>query len=210
MYAEVMGGSTASAPAAAPAMTPMSERRRRPARVTHHSESKKLLKNLKRLNTFAEREARRLAAASSASKRRDAEKFCEELVKDGKATPAQVKAAYLPVLLFCDNTHQVHTFSDGGKTRRLTQFELKKQELAKLPRVLHFGERFAVAGELTGQSDGEAEKTRVRRFAEANASALKAGGYKTPNDFVNKFSELQTKKPGLTAREFLGPTAVLD
>jgi hypothetical protein len=196
MYAEVVGGSTASAPAAPAApVVPMSERTRRAPSVRR--EAKNLLNNLRSANKFAEREIRRIKAVAATNKRRDAEAFCDRLVREGKATPAQVKTTVLPLLLFCDDCHQVHNFTENGRTRRLSAYELKKAELSRLPKVIHFGER--LDGDKAG---GEDEVRKVERFADVNRHALRAGGYRDPAAYVAKFSELKKKKPSLTAKEF--------
>lgn len=224
LYGELTGAATASAPVpAANAMggakkpvkpygggtvesalpwspTKFTERNRgraMPATV----ESRRLLKNMKKLNQFAEREARRAVQQSQVRKARDVESFCKDLVRDGRATPAQVATTIKPLLLFCDDTHAVHRFTEGKVTRKLTAYELKKAELAKLPKIVHFGERFGDAG----PTDGESEVAKVREFANTlSEAALKAGNYKSRENFVEKFSEARQKDSSLTAKKYLG------
>lgn len=180
LYAQVTGAATAAAPAAAaPPVTPMSE-------------SKKLLKNLRKLNTFAEREGRRLKAASAQNKRRDAEQFCEKLVADGKVTPAQKDAFVLPLLLLLDDNTPAHKFSENGVTRKVSAYSLKKTQLAKLAPVVRFGERLGGSA-----PDGGAEVQKVERFAEQTFPDAKVR-----QKYVGDFKALQAKKPELTAREY--------
>ncbi len=188
LYAQVTGGATAAVPAAAP-VVPMSERK--PRTVT--KESHKLLANLTRLNRFAEREGRRLKAASQSNKKRDAESFCEKLISDGKVTPAQSAAFVLPLLLMLDDTTPAHKFSEGGITRRLSAYALKKTQLAKLAPVVRFGERFGS----DSPTSTDAETQKVERFAEQTFPDNKVRA-----EYVAKFKAIAAKKPEFTAREF--------
>lgn len=205
LYAQLTGGATAAAPAEP--VAPMSERRKpktQPNRgVTVLSETKRAARKARELNHALDGELRRLRVTNHNRKRDDATAFCDRLVANGQATPAQVKAAYLPVLLGLDDTRSVHKHSENGRTRAVSAFELKKLELAKLPKVVTFGERFP--GGKSGPADASAEEAKVREFAETvPETALRAGGYKTREQFVAKFSELRKKAPELTAKEYLG------
>jgi|GEM_PF-3821325 len=212
MYGELIGGVTTAAAAPAAPVVPMSERRRvttrtkpRQANTFAERQSKNLLGNLKRLNKFAEREHRRLKTTAAQAKRRDATTFCEQLVREGRATPAQVQVMHMPLLLAMDDTSPIHKFSDGKVTRRVTAYELKKAELAKIPPVIRFGERFPIGGGSAAGVDDSAEVAKVERFAETlPENAIRAGGYKSRANFVEKFSELRKKKPSLTAEQYLG------
>jgi polyhydroxyalkanoate synthesis regulator phasin len=189
LYAQVTGGATAAAPAAAP-VVPMSEKTK--PTQTVQKESAKLLKNLQKLNTFAERENRRLKAVAQQAKRRDAESFCEQLVKDGRVTVAQATAFVKPLLLLLDDSHPVHKFTEGGVTRKLSAFALKKRELAKLAPVIRFGERLS-----SDAPDGEAEVQKVEKFAEQVFPNPKARA-----KYVAEFKALKAAKPELTAKDY--------
>lgn len=211
MHTQVVGGATATAPAAAAPVVPMGEsvrNRTRPRQAQRQNfaerESKRLVRNLKRLNTFAERENRRLVAASAEAKRRDVAAFCEQLVREGRATPAQVQVVYKPLLLAMDNTHSVHKFTDGKVTRRVTAYELKKQELLALAPVVKFGERFGKDGQVG--VDGDREVRIVERFAEANNEHLKRGGTSGAR-LVADFKKMREKNPEITAAKLIGEEA---
>ena len=209
MYAQLVGGATATTPAAAavPAAIPMSERRRQMVASNRTAtfaerQSKHLLRNLKRLNKFAEREQRRLLTAGANAKRRDAQAFCESLERSGRSTPAHSQTVLLPLLLAMDDTAPVHRMSDGRVTRKVTAYERKKAEIQQShPTIVRMGERFGSADEV----DGNIEVAKVRQFAEGLAdNTIKAGGYTSRQQFVEKFSELRKKKPELTAAQYLG------
>ena len=214
MYAELIGGATATAPAAAavPAAIPMSERRRtmpatklRPASTFAERESNKLLMNMRNLNRFAEQTNRRLKAEAATSKRRKVAAFCEQLIKDGLDTPAGVAVKTKTLLLGLDDTMPVHRFSDGKATRKVTALDLKMAALLTLPKIHTYGERFPIGGGSAGSVDGSAEEQKVARFAETLPdNAIKAGGYRSRANFVEKFSEARKKNSDLTAEQYLG------
>jgi hypothetical protein len=182
LYAQVTGGATAAAPAAAP-VAPMSER----------VAARKLLKNTRNLNRFMERELARAKATARQRQRQDAEAFCEKLVREGRLTPALVGAIGLTALLGLDDTQPVVTFSEKGVTRKVTAYERKKADLAKLPVLVRFGERFSNEGATTG----DAEVQKVERFAEGTFPDPKVRA-----EYVAKFKAIAAKRPEFTAREF--------
>lgn len=207
MYAQLVGGATATAPAApaVPAVAPMSEKRRRRMATAAFAErqSKALLRNLTKLNKFAEREQRRLLTANANAKRRDAQTFCESLERLGRSTPAHSATVLMPLLLAMDDTAPVHKFSDGKITRKVTAYELKKAQIQQShPTLVRMGERIEGSAD---PIDGNNEVAKVRQFAEGlTDNTLKAGGYTSRQQFVEKFSELRKKKPDLTAEKYLG------
>ncbi len=201
LYAQLTADPPAppAAPAPAPAAVPMSEPRRKPRPkpatrrgVTVNSE---LAIKAKRLNAALDNELSRLRVSNERRKRDDATKFCDQLVSEGRATPAQVTAAYLPLLLGLDDTRAVHRFTENGRTRNLTAYEARKAQLAQMPVTVKFGERFA-AGPPAGEFSGEAELAKVKQFAAAAVPESHREQY------VTSFAELQKKKPRITAKEY--------
>jgi hypothetical protein len=195
MYAQVMGAATATtaAPVAPAAPVMMSERRLNRKSV---SEQRKLVRNVQRLNTYAEREYRRLAKMAAEAKVRDAQSFCEQLVRDGRATPAQIQVLHLPLLLQQDDTKPVHKFTENGRTRLVSAYELKKQQLAKMPKVIHFGERFPSGGSVdASQVTKDEAMAKARAHAELHAPHWKQTTFGSASGFVTKFSECFDKDP---------------
>lgn len=140
----------------------------------------------------------KLAKQRRENKRNAAEAFCERLVLAGQIRPVDVPA-YTAVLVACDDQKPAVKFSDNGKTEFLSAFEAKKRTLAKLPVVLHFGEKIKSG---IG-SDESAETNKVRRFAESDIlrPALAASG-KKPASYVDTFVAARKKNPELTAAAF--------
>lgn len=214
LYEQVVNGAAAPAAPAAPPAAPMGEKkamtyaerrgRRQTVPVTRLAEieARRTIQSCRKLTKLSEQQARRIRQTAAEMTRRDVDSFCEQLIKDGRATPALVASVIKPYLLKCDNTASVFTFAEGNVTKKVTEYERKKLELARGPKLVHFGERLGGAA-----PTAEAETQKVARFAETQASALVKVGYKTPQQFVEKFSELRKKKPDLTARQFIGPEA---
>ncbi len=199
LYGQLVGGATATAPAAAPAPVAAMGDRGKPKpkvtpkpRVSAMSESAKIAKKARQLNSALDGELRRLRVANHNRKVEDATRFCDKLVADGRATPALVKTALLGALLAADDTRAVHKHSENGQTRTLTAYELKKLEFAKLPRVVKFGERLPGGAKV----EGSQELAKVRAFADA----VVPEGHR--EQYVETFCELQKKKPRLTAKEY--------
>lgn len=144
---------------------------------------------------------RQLATRQTEQKRQTIKAFTEQLVTEGRIRPVDVPA-YTTALMYLDDTRPVHKFSDSatGRTTMASAFEAKKRELAKLPVVIHFGEKLAGGG---SKPDASIETEKVRRFAESSimATALKASG-KKPENYVHAFSERLKKDPGFTAAQY--------
>jgi hypothetical protein len=197
MYTQILGSQPAAA--AVPAVTPMSEPGRRrptaPARPMPlvHAAAKKAAQTL----AFAERVNRRLAVRENALKLQRVDAFCEEEVRAGRMLPAQV-GDYKALLGRLDDVHTVHRFSENGQTRMLSALDLKMAELRKRAPIVRFGEKHKTVAPV-----GADEEAKVREFAEVHAKAIRQTG-KTPEQFVQVFSELRKKKPELTAQAYLG------
>ena len=217
LYDQVVNGATPAEPAAAPPAAPMGEKRpmqtyaeRRGRRQTQpvttlaEIEARRTIASCRKLTKLSEQQARRIRKTAAELKARDIEQFCEQQVREGRYTPAMVQTVVKPLLAKCDDTLPVFTFSDGGRTRKVTEYERKKAELAKAPKVVHLGERFP--GGSGPATTAEAERQKVERFAEVQGEALKKAGT-TKAQFVAKFSEAQKRRPDLRAEEYLGPDA---
>lgn len=194
LYAEMT-----AAPAEAPAeeVAAMSERRRSQARANRYA-------------TMSERVARanlgRTLAQHHQIKRQEAETFCDRLTQEGRMLPAQ-RDIFLGFLMSKDHLNRVVKFSDGKQTLTLTAFEVEKRKLARQPVVVRFAERVAAAKKADAAKGGPTREIKaVARWAEQHASALATTG-KTPQQYVEKFSEMVKKNPSITAATLIGPGA---
>jgi hypothetical protein len=196
-------------PAAPAPVAPMSDRtkttrcseRPKGAPVTA-TETKRVKRRADRFAEVAYHAEKQIRRSMRDMKRRDAESFCEQLVRDGRATPGLVAATILPSLLRADNLRAAHAFTEGGRTRKRTEYDAAKAELAWLPVLFRHGERFGAGRPAT---TADAELARVREFADQLPDrALEAAGLKSREQFVEKFAECQKKAPGLTAKQYLG------
>lgn len=140
----------------------------------------------------AEAASQRLRKAEREQRRREVSAFCEQLVKEGRATPAQVDAVIRDALLRADNTRAKHKFSEGGRTTLLTEYEKRRELLARSPVVVKYGERFPGLVPQTRTVDHL--RNRVERFAEDNPSAFEATGT-TKKAYVEKFCETYKDDP---------------
>lgn len=161
--------------------------------------------------TFAERQAAvnaarirgvelRLAAQERESKRERVESFAETLLRQGKISPAE-RPLIVDRLVRADDRRGVRKFSDGrGKSVTLTEYQLQVRELAGRPKVYTFGEKVKARQPQPGTAaSAAAQLARVRRYAESNESFKRLG---RTQQFVQKFSEIQKKRPGITAAEY--------
>jgi hypothetical protein len=154
-------------------------------------------------NFYAKRRYQVEKLAFRKMQKSDAEAFCERLIREGRLLPAQ-RPLVMDHLMKSDNV-KPQTFSENGKTIRLTPYERLKAQYARGPVLLKFSER--VGGRPSGaKATTEQEVAIVRRFAEANENAVKKQG-KTVSQFVECFSEMTKKKPEITAADYLGEEA---
>lgn len=196
LYAILTGEPTAAAPAAATAapapVTPLSERRRGQPAAVAASRFAEIARDV-------DRAALRLSVQGfNAVRKADAEKFFEQLVRDGKQVPA-AKALVVGQLMRADGVRVRH-FSEKGKRVARTAYEQLKAEYAALPAVVRLGER---VGQPAADAAGAAEREEraVERFAEVQAPALRAAG-RTKEQFVQTFRDARKKDPALTAAKF--------
>lgn len=195
LYAQVVGAATATTPAAPPPpAVPMSDRRRPADRFSE----RRRVATAARVHKMADQLYRQMARTFAENKKADAQAFCDRLVKEGRILPAHVADVYLPLLMSLDNTNSVHRHSEGGKTRMVSAYDLKKARLARLPVIVKYGERF---GGDAGKADDSAEANKVERFSEAFSDSLTKGGI-APAVYVERFKELRKKNPALTAKAY--------
>lgn len=152
------------------------------------------LKNIQAHEEAAKKRNEVAAKRERDAKRKDAETFCEGLVKSGKLLPHQ-KADYISILTPLDDSTALHKFSENGKTETLTAFELKKRELQNRPKVVTYGEK--VPGGGTSPQDAKsAAMDKARERAETIGTvALKSTRFGSVDGFVHNFSEMYDKDP---------------
>lgn len=173
----------------------------KPVKLSRYSEAtmqtaarRRVAAQVRRFSENLERANARVLKTERGLVRREVTQFCEQLVREGRATPAQVKAWIAPLLLKADRVKPAFAFAEGGKTRRMSEYEFRKATLARMPATaVRFGER--VPGD--GPTTAEAEVRKVERFAERMNFAPKDRA-----EYVQKFRALSQKKAGFTAREY--------
>jgi hypothetical protein len=203
LYTSIGLGATAEMPAEAAPVAAMGDRtktnymgergRRRPASVAQVAK-------------FAEQAVRGLRRQLHQARVLKVTEFCDRMVRDGRYFPAQ-----LPVLkgylLSLDDTTPVHRFSDSaGRTVQGSALERAMATVAKGPQIVRFGEKVGANG-TAPKTTSEAETRKVERFAESLSDGVLRASGQTREAFVQKFSEAVKRRPGLTAAEYLGPTA---
>lgn len=129
-------------------------------------------------------------------KKERVQKFCEQLVKDGKILPRDVPF-YTWSLLKASDRQPVHTYSEGGRQVKGTELDKVMSQLSGYQPVMRFSEKVAA----TPKTSANREMQAVRRFAETQASSLRAAGL-TSEQYVSNFSEARKKNPALTAKEY--------
>lgn len=177
----------AVAPPAPPAAT-MSEKAKAAAAAAE--------KMAEQAEARAKRALERAAKTEQEAKQKEAETFCESLVKQGRLLPAQ-KDRVLGDLISQDDVAAVHKFTENGQSVTLTAFEKAKRDYAAWPVVVRFAEKVPTSP----QKADEREIAAVQKFADVQGEALKKAG-KTPKQYVEKFSELRKKDPDLTAEKY--------
>lgn len=153
----------------------------------------------KRINAEMQAANKRAQEKLAAARETEVHAFVDQLVKDAKIVPAQ-KPTIIRNLLKANDSDPCHSFAEGGKEVKVTEYERDKREMAAWPADPHrFGEKIRGGG--TGSTDEAIELAKVQAFADANAAALKAAG-KTPASFCHSFAEARKKDPSLTASKF--------
>ncbi len=158
---------------------------------------KKANESLNRIKASEREAGQKLAAATKREKevrRKDAETFCEGLVKAGKLLPHQ-KADYVTILTPLNDTLAIHKFAENGKTETLTAFELKKKELERRPKVIVFGEKIAGGGTQPQDTKAAALEKAKEHAATVPESAWKQTSFGSGTGFVQKFGEAFDKNP---------------
>jgi hypothetical protein len=190
-----------------------------PKKITtteHYSELKK-----KADAALASLTAATKAAEDSAKSQRESAKrqkvtaFCEAMAKPN----ARGEVHVLPRDLLADNPAnvidhlmslddgddltKVRKFKEGGKEIAATQLDIAMRRISG-GQPFKIGEKFR--DPKTGATVADDEAERVRSHAEANRDAYAKAG-KTPEQVVEKFSELRKKHPSLTAAQYGVPAA---
>lgn len=152
------------------------------------ADAEKALADANEAKTFAENQ-RAEAKRSLVNAKVDA------LLEAGKVTPAEVEAG-LREHLFGLDSRTPKTFGE----KQVTDFDHAMALLEARPVVVKFGERLKNHG--TG-GDDDAEKAKVKTFAERNAADLAKVGQK-PEDMVRGFELERKRNPKVTAKEYCG------
>ncbi len=171
---------------------------KKPVPTANMSEIEKKAKDSLDRTVAIECEAgRKLAAATKREKdvrKKDAETFCEGLVKAGKLLPHQ-KADYVTILTPLNDTLAIHKFAENGKTETLTAFELKKKELERRPKVVVFGEKIAGGGTQPQDTKATAIEKAKEHAATVPEAAWKQTSFGSSAGYVQKFGEIFDKSP---------------
>ncbi len=144
-------------------------------------------------------------AREQQAKRKEVEIFCDRQIAAGRLLPRQ-KDDYIALLVGLDDTAATHTFSENGKSEKVTPFEAKKREMDRWPQAVKFGEK--IPGGTTDTGTPEAKKAAAIQKARDHAatvgeSAWKSGSFGSAEGFVAYFSEVFDKNPE-TALKMLG------
>jgi len=133
------------------------------------------LRSAQKLHVFAEQEYRRMKRQSAERRKQDAKAFCDRLVAEGRATPTLKQTVLMPLLLTLDDSAQVWQFSEGGVTKTMTAYEVKKAQLAKGPVIVRMGERLP-SDPASRKAGAAAEVNKVEKFCEMYGDKLKVHG----------------------------------
>jgi len=166
---------------------------------------KKAAESLKRINQHEAEAAKRHSVAAVRERKakvKDAEAFCETLVKGERLLPHQ-KADYVTILVALDDSLAIHKFAENGKSETLSAYELKKRELERRPKVIKFGEKVAGGGTASPNSKDEALEKATKHAATVPESAWKQTSFGSSTGFVKKFGEAFDKSPE-TALKMIG------
>ena len=138
------------------------------------------------------------------------DKFCEQMLAEGRLTPADMDATSpfgtaATRLKKLDPFERVEKFAEGGKETLLSAREMDMERIRRLP-AQKFGEkvRGGQAGAAAG-SEPDAEVAAVEKFAETHAEfqkELKPAEFKA--SLKEGFEAARKTDPALTAAKFLG------
>lgn len=150
-----------------------------------------------RVQKFAEQ-------AEGEQKRAMLAKFCETNLNAGKIEPWEMdetsgQPTLLDRLLACDATTKVFKFSEGKKTRTLTQLEVEMDAIEARP-VRKFGEKIA-AGK-GDKTSADAEVAKVEAHFESFSEDF-ARMHTTKEELVEAFKISRKHNPDQTAEKFL-------
>jgi hypothetical protein len=196
-YAALKGGQFRDKPVTTPATTPPPPAQTQTQAAAFAEQKRKLDAEIAASEAERKRlEAERKRAEADRKKARHeaAVAFCDGLVRDGRMTPADRDAFFLPQLAAADDTDPCHKFSENGREEQVTEYERLRRRLASRPVTVKMGERLRAGGD--GQSDEEVEK--VQKFCELN------GHHFPGKDLVAEFKAIRAKNPKATARQYLG------
>ena len=206
LYTSLGLGATATTPAAAPATSVAPAATMADRKKTCYSERATVRRIVPKAKTLLAKLNRMSERAARAERKAVIDPVCKDLVRAG-FTPAFVNEWIRPNLERLDNDKAVIRFSEGGRTTVGTALQAKiaaAKALNPAKVVVKFGERFA-GPDLVPQTTAQDEAAKVREFAATlSDSTLRAAGYTSREQMVQKFSETRKKVPGLTAKQYLG------
>jgi hypothetical protein len=161
--------------------------------------------NFAQLHTFAEQEYRRMRRHTAASRRQDAETFCDRLISEGRFLPHQKHMLMMPLLLGLDDSASVWQFSDRGVTKVLTSYELKKAQMAKSPIIVRAGER--PPHDPNNKQAAQDEVNKVERFCEMFGEKLKIHIPEYKKKTIDQAKKMAERNPGFKAADLIGEGA---
>ncbi|HEX8158781.1 MAG TPA: hypothetical protein VF526_15455 [Solirubrobacteraceae bacterium] len=137
-------------------------------------------------------------SVASAEKKRGVDAEIEQLSAAGRLAPAE-REAVRDQLLRADARTPVRKFSEGGKTRTATEYDLQLRLLRRRPTL--FTERLAASGS-GEEADAEVGKIKAHYQAFSESFAKVPGA--TEEGLVAGYNAARKTRKGLTADEYLG------
>jgi hypothetical protein len=163
---------------------------------------KKKDEEITKLKASNEANATKLSEVEQQKKADDIDRFCADLLRTGRTSPALLKLGLKRFMAGLDD-NEVVKFGEGTKTYDLTPLQFMKKFFMSFPKnsIVRFGE-VAFGKDSTADLENEG-KTAADRLSEATkkimAEAVAAGAPKT---YTIAFGEAQKANPDL-AREYL-------